>query len=197
MTNEKLMQIAMALSGIANGNGSARLKYAANMNRTLIEGPLTNLEKVRTENVKGEKELLAFREKTILENCLRDEKDAPVVTAGGSYQFEDNNAFQAKLLDLLRKEFPEVLLLQEAREEEYRTLLKEEVDVVGFPYPVKWSFIDMDEKGRLVGLTGEQEYVLMSANMFDGEPPWLNDDAQPAPKPKAVKDTEEDKGKKE
>jgi hypothetical protein len=175
--NSKLAVIWNTLQAIANAPVNARLKYAANMNRALIERPVAVLEKTQKEPAERESEWNAVKDQLILEHCLKDEKTGTPLIFMDGYQFKNKNEFQA-LLDATKvRDFKDVHEAHLKRDQDYARILDEEVDISDFPYKIKWSFVDLDEKtGDFKGITGEQMYVLMSNGMMDGEPPWMNEE---------------------
>jgi len=188
--NSKLAVIWNTLQAIAASPVNARLKYAANMNRSLIERPVAVLEKTQKEPAERESEWNAAKDQLILEHCLKDDKGSPIVFSDG-YQFANKNSFQALLDSTKVKDFSDVHEFHLKREQDYVRILDEEVDISDFPYKIKWSFVDLDETtGDFKGITGEQMYVLMSNGMMDGEPPWMAEEPGQKSSLKAVPDVE-------
>lgn len=188
--NSKLAVIWNTLQAITAAPVNARLKYAANMNRSLIERPVAVLEKTQKEPAEHESEWNAVKDQLILEHCLKDDKGSPIVFADG-YQFKNKNEFQALLDATMVRDFKDVHEAHLRRDQDYARILDEEVDISDFPYKIKWSFVDLDEKtGDFKGITGEQMYVLMSNGMMDGEPPWMSEEPVQKSSLKAVPDAE-------
>jgi len=176
ITNAKLNNVAMVLNQIAaNPHGSARLKWGVALNLTKIEGPVMALEKVATIPLPDDKEWGELRQATINEHCLKDDKGKPVIV-GQTYQFDNNPAFHAMLDAIHREKFPKNFKAKQERDENYKKLLDEKIDIADFPYVINYDFIEIDDQGSMRGITGTQLFVLMSAGLFKGEPPWLADD---------------------
>jgi hypothetical protein len=175
--NSKISAIWVVLQAIANAKVSARLKYACNLNRGKLEPYVTALEKARTESAEREAEWSTAKDQMILEHCLKDEKTGTPLVFQDGYQFANRTQFQAMLDAMKVRDFSDVHAAHLKRDQEYLKLLDEDVDIAGFPYRIKWNFVDLDENGDFKGINGEQMYVLMSNGMMDGEPPWLSEDA--------------------
>jgi len=178
ITNAKLKEVVEALDRISLSNGNARLKWAVSLNLTYIEGAAKALEKIRTDLVKDEQKWIDHKNVLIQENCKKGEDGKPILL-GPIYQFDDNLAFQAFLEQEQYSEFPEVLRAQQERAVTYTKLLEEVISIKDFPYVIKWDFVELDENGNMVGINGHQLFVLMSAGLLVGEPPWLEQDLSP------------------
>jgi len=180
LTNAGIVEVNAVLQAIANrpvesGGGSARLKWAANYNRTLLKDALSTLDDIRTVPIEGEAAWEERRKQMILEECIRHPETNDPIVVKGQYQFHDSAAFQAKVDHIQRSEFPDMLFSQQQRDKAYTKLLVEEVELATFPYVIKWDFIEFGPARELLGITGEEQFVLMSKGLLVGEPAWLNE----------------------
>ena len=57
----------------------------------------------------------------------------------------------------------------------------EEVEIADFPHVINWSYIKLGEDGEMQGISGPQEFVLMSNGLLKGLPPWLEEDSDDVP----------------
>lgn len=173
--NRKLLELDATLQDISGSNGGAKLKYAINLNRTLISEHVSNLNEIRSTPVEGADEWQKFKNEKILEECIKDERGEPLLVQG-AYQFEDQASFVAKLERLRLSEFSHMVEREESLSREFQDLLKEEVAITDFPYVIKWPFLQLDDDGEIKGVTGPQQFVLMANKLLVGEPPWLSEE---------------------
>jgi hypothetical protein len=174
--NGKLLELDAVLQAISGSDGGAKLKYAVNLNRTLISDHVSKINEMRTMPVEGTEEWTKFKNEKILEECLKDERGEPTLIRG-AYQFDDQASFAAKLERLRLTEFSELVDREAKLNKEFQDLLEEEVSITDFPYVIKWSFVKIDgETGEIKGVTGPQQFVLMSNRLLSGDPPWLEDE---------------------
>jgi hypothetical protein len=180
ISNGRLLELNAVLNEISNSTGGAKLKYAANLNRTIIQPFIDKIAEVRSAPVEGSEEWTAFKNEMILAECLKGPSGEPILIQG-SYQFEDQSSFVAKLDRLRLEKFGHLIELEVKLQKEFEDLLREEVSISDFPYAVKWDFIRLDENGEMKGLTGHQQFVLMATGLLKGEPPWLTESSESNP----------------
>ena len=174
ITNGKLLELDAVLKAIAESNGGAKLKYAVNLNRTLISDHVSKINEIRETPVEGADAWQKFKNDAILEDCLKDDRGDPALVHG-AYQFEDQASFAAKLERLRLTKFSHLIDLESKLNKEFQDLLKEPVSISDFPYVIKWSFVKLDDLGEIQGVTGPQQFVLMRNGLLVGDPPWLED----------------------
>jgi len=178
ITNGRLLELDSTLKAISESTGGAKLKYAVNLNRTLISEHVSSINEIRSAPVEGADEWQKFKNDLILEECLKDEKGDPILIQG-AYQFDDQASFAAKLERLRLTEFSHLVDRESKLGKEFQDLIKEEVSISDFPYVIKWGFVKLDDSGEIKGVTGPQQFVLMANGLLVGDPPWLDDADEP------------------
>lgn len=127
-TKGKLFELQEALNNVSNLRG-AKFVYAAAKNKRKIDTECEDISKV-IEPTEEYKPILEKENELIMKHCLKDPEGNPIPNNQGNFFVppKNKNAFEADR-NKLKAEYKEIFDKREKQVEDYKELLKDEIEI--------------------------------------------------------------------